>query len=300
MFGGKLHEDFTSRLSSWLTIPALFLAYYAVSSLLVWYRLRHIRGPFLASFSYLWLTRATLLTARCTEILDEQTRRYGSLVRIGPNDVATSDPEVVRRMAAARSTYRRSDYYRALTGVRGNRDLLTEVDSVRHDLMKKLCASSFCFVGGGPGGTHLERTLDRHMAALKHAIRSRYLSSSSESRPWDFGKFAPFFTADIIMDMAWSRPLEYLALEANKEFCFLEEVNIGVMLTFGAEAPNPYLRRLGQLLNPIIAPSPTARSGFGKMLGYVSLLSLVQTIERSPGQETPRPHEFPANQSFGN
>lgn len=39
--------------------------------------------------------------------------RYGALVRIGPNDLLSADPDHLRRMSAARSSYERSSWYKA-------------------------------------------------------------------------------------------------------------------------------------------------------------------------------------------
>lgn len=44
----------------------------------------------------------TILTNKCN---------IGSLARVGPNDLVTCDPAVLRRMFAVRSTYRRSEWY---------------------------------------------------------------------------------------------------------------------------------------------------------------------------------------------
>lgn len=37
--------------------------------------------------------------------------RAGTLVRVGPNDLVTSDPEVLRMMSAVRSPYTKGEFY---------------------------------------------------------------------------------------------------------------------------------------------------------------------------------------------
>lgn len=88
-----------------------------------WYRLSHIPGPFWASFSSLWMVKVTL-EGRAPEAWKEATDKYGaagpfpvflrrmltvigSLARVGPNDLVTDDPDVLRRMMAVRSPYSR-------------------------------------------------------------------------------------------------------------------------------------------------------------------------------------------------
>lgn len=72
-----------------------------------WYRLQHFQGPFLASFSYLFIANSQR-SGRTYKIYTDLNKRYGPLVRIGPNKLATDDPDVIRKMSSARSTYRRS------------------------------------------------------------------------------------------------------------------------------------------------------------------------------------------------
>lgn len=54
--------------------------------------LRHVPGPFLASFSKIWIVLQQLGLKR--PIVDlELHRKYGSIVRIAPKDVMVSSPE---------------------------------------------------------------------------------------------------------------------------------------------------------------------------------------------------------------
>lgn len=94
-------------------IVAGFL-YFVISALVSWHRLSHIPGPFLNAVSY-WpmfkIRWSGQIPAMVTYAGLSQT--YGPLVRIGPRDLITSDAELVRRMSAVRSTYGRSNWYKA-------------------------------------------------------------------------------------------------------------------------------------------------------------------------------------------
>ena len=69
-----------------------------------WYRLRHIPGPFFARFTNFqrvqWVT-----TKRAHLILQEKHEKYGEVVRIGPNTVAFSNPEVIPQVYTARTGF---------------------------------------------------------------------------------------------------------------------------------------------------------------------------------------------------
>ena len=85
-----------------LGAAAVAVGYYVVSSFASWFRLRHVPGPFLASFSYLWLARINLLGITSHQLLS--LRKYGSVVRIAPNYVLTEDQAELRCISGARST----------------------------------------------------------------------------------------------------------------------------------------------------------------------------------------------------
>lgn len=67
--------------------------------------------------------------------------RQGPLVRIGPNHLVTDDPEVLKRMSAVRSPYRRSIWYEGMQLEPGYFNVISERDEERHnDLRAKMAA----------------------------------------------------------------------------------------------------------------------------------------------------------------
>ena len=59
-----------------------------------WWRLRHIPGPILASitnFQRVWWVK----TKRAHLIHQEMHEKYGEVIRIGPNTVIFSNPEII-------------------------------------------------------------------------------------------------------------------------------------------------------------------------------------------------------------
>lgn len=65
----------------------------------------------------------------------------GSIVRIGPHQLVTNDPEVLRRMSAVRSPYRRSNWYDGIRLEADYDNVLSTRDENRHnDLRAKMAA----------------------------------------------------------------------------------------------------------------------------------------------------------------
>lgn len=75
-----------------------------------YWRLRHIPGPALWGWTVFPLFRLHL-SGKQYEGLGELSKKYGKIVRIAPKTVMIWDPDVLRRMSAARSPYTRSDWY---------------------------------------------------------------------------------------------------------------------------------------------------------------------------------------------
>lgn len=89
---------------------AALVTWYIVSALLTWWRLRHIPGPFLAKFSYLWLGRTTH-SGKQYYVHRELPKKYGPLVRIGPKYIITDEPDIIKNISSARSAYHRDGWY---------------------------------------------------------------------------------------------------------------------------------------------------------------------------------------------
>lgn len=88
---------------------SIFLGF-VVSTVVSWYRLRHIPGPWLASVSNIWIIRAAT-SERLNLVFEETGKAYGPLVRIGPNQILTSDADFLRKTGSVRGTYNRSRWY---------------------------------------------------------------------------------------------------------------------------------------------------------------------------------------------
>jgi hypothetical protein len=89
-----------------------------------WRRLSHVPGPLSAALSKGWMVKESLkgrqpisfkevndkygdFLFREKDISPLLTGNLGSLARVGPNELITDDPEVLRKMMAARSEYTR-------------------------------------------------------------------------------------------------------------------------------------------------------------------------------------------------
>ncbi|KAI8162856.1 Cytochrome P450 monooxygenase lolP1 [Colletotrichum sp. SAR 10_70] len=208
------------------------------------------------------------------------TAQYGKLVRIGPNDVITSDPELIRRMSAAKSTYERSSWYKA-TRLDPYHDMMGSVldKSAHHSLRTKLSPG---YVGKDIPG--LEASIDSGIAELVDLIRLKYTSKSkiatipetggkdqvskpSDSESVDFGRLADYYAMDARSRMSFGRPIGLLQKDTDV-FGLIRTSNIAIdVLQFFTDIPALQMIFTSDLVLGLLGPKPTDSSGFGKIMG---------------------------------
>lgn len=168
-------------------LPSLLILF--VVTFKRWTRLSLFPGPFWASISYLPMLRirhsgiAHLTYAGLSA-------RYGALVRIGPNDLISADPDHLRRMSTARSCYERSSWYKA-TRLDPYHDMMgSTMDKAAHALLRSKTVAGYI----GKDIPTLEEDLDTQIQDVVNLIEREYLTRANERAvPVDFGKLADFY-----------------------------------------------------------------------------------------------------------
>ncbi|KAI4865910.1 cytochrome P450 [Hypoxylon rubiginosum] len=220
------------------TILALLaITWYVTSAVYSWYRLRHVPGPFLASFSYLWLARLAY-GGKQLEGYDLATRKYGSLVRVGPSDLLTDDPEVIKRLSSAKSQYWKSKWY---TGFRFNPHHLVMFimrDPATHDQIKAQLMPGY----SGRDISSVEPAVDSRIEAFITLIRRKYITSPGVGgfRPLDLARVIPLFTLDVISKLALGK--EFGCLETDSDRYQFYEAMEGSLPWISLTTDVPWMR----------------------------------------------------------
>ncbi|RDW73551.1 hypothetical protein BP6252_07458 [Coleophoma cylindrospora] len=192
----------------------------------------------------------------------EVNQKYGRLARIGPNDLVTSDPEVMRRMLAVRSPYRRSDWYVGMRFDPSRDNIESVMDDNLHTSLRLKMAAGY----SGKENEDLEATIDRNIQALIGLIKTKYLSTDLESKPLDFGRKAQYLTLDVISDVAYRGAFGYLATDSDM-YDYIKETEkvlpAALMVTVF-----PWLNWVLQLsIMKAVMPSDKDPLGLGKIIG---------------------------------
>ncbi|KAF2008622.1 cytochrome P450 [Aaosphaeria arxii CBS 175.79] len=242
------------------TVSALVLAC-LVKVVVQWYRLSHIPGPFWAAFSKGWMVRESL-KGRQPAAIKDVTDRYGSLARIGPNELVTDDPEVLRRMMAVRSAYTRGPWYNAMRFDPGRDNLFSMRDEVAHTKLRNKMGAGY----SGKENTSMEGSIDNQIANLVNLIERKYLSNSDSYRPMDLAQKVQYFTLDVISDLSFGRAFGYMEADDDVfDYIKITGAYIPVMLVL-ANVPS-----LADLLHSRLfrgmLPSESDKLGFGAFIG---------------------------------
>ncbi|KAF2868641.1 cytochrome P450 [Massariosphaeria phaeospora] len=241
-------------------LSAVFVIYITFS-FLQWRRLSHIPGPFWAALTKGWMVRESL-RGKQPSALKEVTDAYGSLARIGPNELVTDDPEVLRRMMAVRSTYTRGAWYDAMRFDPGRDNLFSMRDEAAHTKLRSKMAAGY----SGKENESMEDTIDDQISKLVHLIETKYLSTANAYRPMDLAQKVQYFTLDVISALAFGRPFGYLDQDDDVyDYIKITTSYIPVMMTV---ANVPALAKIlhSRLFRGLL-PTESDKLGFGAFIG---------------------------------
>lgn len=252
----------TSSLIFLLFIPVL-----AAWCLRTYLRLRPFPGPRLASISHLPMLRICLSGQQATRYLPLHAQYSSHVVRIGPNELITDDPALIRRINGVRSPYKRSGWYDALRMDPYDQGLFSLMDNAEHDRLKAKLAGGY----GGRENPGLEGVVDEMLGRWVEGIRGKYVTSGKDAKEgvtkkMDFARQAQYFTMDAITKMAYGKEFGFMERDEDV-YGAIQGVEDGIpFMVMLAEMPllgtvftHPWVLRL-------VGPKKTDREGMGRVL----------------------------------
>ncbi|EOO03266.1 putative cytochrome p450 monooxygenase protein [Phaeoacremonium minimum UCRPA7] len=192
--------------------------------------------------------------------------KYGPLARIGPNDLLTDDPEIIRRLSATTSQYRRSSWYEPTRIDPYDHSMFSLRDNVAHDKLKGKTAAAY----SGKENPALEAEVDYVLAELVDKIRTKYISTPGDLRPLDLAVMAQYFTLDSITKIAFGESFGFLSREEDVYHYLHTIESIAPVAAMTGEIPllcsivaSPSVLRLA-------GPKKTDKSGIGKLMAVAA------------------------------
>lgn len=184
------------------------------------------------------------------------------MVRIGPNELITSDPEFIRRMSSARSQYKRSDWYSSLRTDPERENIMSELDVHIHDQRRAQMASAYA----GKENPTLESDVDEQLQNLVQLIRQKYISQDAMIKPMDLARKIQYFTLDVITRLAYGEAFGYVEGDIDVyDYIKKIETLISFLASFmGLPGLIKFMDRVG--LISLLAPTQEDPKGLGRMM----------------------------------
>ncbi|KAK7973069.1 pisatin demethylase [Apiospora saccharicola] len=244
-------------------VTGLLALWLSVATFSSWYRLKHIPGPWYAGLTSAWVGWVAY-SGKAHAVYLDLSDKYGSLARIGPNALTTSDPELVKRMSSTKQAYGKSEWVdgHRLNPYHGNMFMIR--DPVQHDKMKARLAPAY----SGRDTPNLEQCVDEQVLNLHALIRRTYLSAPEEGvfRTMPLINVLSFFTLDVISKVALGS--EFGCCAQNSDPYRFHELMGEHVPKMGLTTDVPMIRRI--LYSPIglrlFAPRETDKSGMGPLM----------------------------------
>jgi len=245
----------------------VFIIWYIVTAFQAWYSMRHIPGPFFARFSYLpyiWHLATNQMDPYYTRI----HAQYGNtpFVRISPQGLVTNDPDVLRKIGSARSTYGRGQWYKGGRFHEEYENVGSTLDIQEHDRLKAKTASGY---SGREAGAEFEPVIDEQMRRLADLIRRKYLSEGEEARPVEISSLMQMFTLDVITNLGYSKSFGHLD-EGLDVHGYIADVKATMKLrTFFTELPLVRSIMLTKYGWKMFGPTTKDPKGAGKLMALI-------------------------------
>ncbi|KAJ5016270.1 Cytochrome P450 monooxygenase lolP1 [Colletotrichum sp. SAR 10_99] len=228
----------------------------------IWYRLSHVPGPFWHAITGFSMARAAL-NGSVHEYYMELHEKYGPLVRIGPNTVMFSDPDTLKRIAAARSRYTKGEWYAVGRTTPGEDHLFSMRDEEKRKNLKSKMGPGYSGLENGG----FEAGIDKQIAAFIDLIDTKYISTPNVFRPMDMASKSTYFALDVISELGFGHAYGFLREDRDLyQYVATKDAFFPVMITMGNV---PWLAKLMHSwpLN-LGLPKSADSAGFGALMGF--------------------------------
>ncbi|KAI1658729.1 cytochrome P450 [Daldinia decipiens] len=222
-------------LDSFFSLPFPFkiasLLVVGIAFRLLWNRfrkeLRDIPGPKVAAYTGLWRW-LDVRAGQAHKNAIKLHKRYGSLVRIGPNHVSVSDPREINHIYGMKSKYTKTEFYHPIQSIiwkgKAEPHLFTMRDLTVHRESKKILANAY----SPTSVLAYEPAVDECITLLLYQIEKL----AEEKKPIDLGEWMSYYTFDVIGQLSFSKMFGFL-----EKGCDVDKIieTIDIVLTYASQ-----------------------------------------------------------------
>ena len=152
--------------------------------------LRHIPGPFLASFTRLWLIgKSCSWNIHRVEL--ELHQRYGSIVRVSPDEIRVADPRHLKLIYGAGTQFSKAPWYEALRDPNpASFSLLGELDVAKYRYQRRLIRPTFSLQTVKEQESYMDNAMRRYVEKMR----------ALAEQPQDLVKWMHILSTDLLTE----------------------------------------------------------------------------------------------------
>ncbi|KAH8755726.1 cytochrome P450 [Diaporthe sp. PMI_573] len=165
----------------------------------------HIPGPFLASITNIPRARWGY-SGRAHEIQIDLHKRYGKLVRLGPNCISVGNPLAIPQIYGTGANFPKSDFYKVMQPMAQGRviqGIFNTQDASLHSALRRPIANIYSM----SNLVEFEPYVDSTIRVL---IRQLEEARPDPDQGVDLGKWLQWFALDVMGEITFSRRLGFL------------------------------------------------------------------------------------------
>lgn len=177
----------TSCIDSMLTKSSIALLTLGVLVLRFFVRryvspISHLPGPFLASGTRLWKFFTVLKGHNELEKVALH-KKYGPIVRIGPNEVAFGSPSAATDILSTKKAFHKTDFYTCFP-IPDNPDIFTTIDEAKHAMLKRHAAVPYSLSSMNKMAKYIDEVADFLMEKLDRFADGRQTVDLTDWLQW--------------------------------------------------------------------------------------------------------------------
>ncbi|RDL36198.1 Cytochrome P450 oxidoreductase [Venustampulla echinocandica] len=231
-----------------------------------YFHLNTIPGPSFAAFTRLWLCKVIASGDSAKKFVDIN-KEFGPIARIGPNHLLTDDPEVVRRILAARSHYTRGPWFDSIRIDPHVPNIVSERDTGKHNHLRHRMSAGY----SGKEILGTEAIIDERISDFVERIEQKWVSENGETKVFDIGRRIQYLAVDIITHLCFGEPLGFVDQDRDvHDFLFTIESQLPIVQHFSVIIEiNTMVRNIMSFswIKKALAPSARDKTGIGKIMG---------------------------------
>ncbi|KAL1641284.1 hypothetical protein SLS58_006186 [Diplodia intermedia] len=248
-----------------LALAALALYFVAHACSRRFRQLAQFPGPWFAAHSRWWLVRV-VNSGRSPYTFVDVSKKYGSMARIGPNHLLTTDPDFVRRILSAHSHYTRGPWYDSMRIDPHVPNIVSERGVAKHHKLRYQMSAGYA----GKDIEGVEAAVDERLMHFIDTIEERWVSKPGASKVFDIAKRIQFFTLDMISQLCFGRSLGFVEAD-NDSFKFQATVEwqmpiVGLFSVIIELSHLYYILSSIPFIRRIIVPSAGDKIGIGPIM----------------------------------